>query len=313
MSDATGRAVIRNAGAEGLVGARHADALVAHAVDEMLDRARRGMAGSQTLDLHGPPPRVLRIDGVPLTVDGSPDGALVLIEDISGHRRVEAVRRDFVANVSHELRTPVGGIALLAETLAGEDDPEVIHRLAGRLQDEADRMRRIIEALLDLSRLEIADGTRHQRVPVAKLVEQAVGLVHPLAVRRQITIKASPVPPHLAVRGDESQLISALHNLLDNAAKYSEAGTEVRVGTDPVGDSVDLVVADRGIGIPADDLERIFERFYRVDPARSRDTGGTGLGLAIVRHVASNHGGSVTVTSREGEGSTFTLRLPVAR
>ncbi|HUP68820.1 MAG TPA: ATP-binding protein [Acidimicrobiales bacterium] len=312
VSDATGRVLIRNRGAERLVGARHADALVAHAVDELLDQARRGIAGSHTLDLYGPPPQVLRIDGVPLDVDGRPDGAMVLIEDISEHRRTEAVRRDFVANVSHELRTPVGGIALLAETLAAEDDPEVTRRLAGRLQAEADRMKRIIEALLDLSRLEIADGGRRQPVPVHLLVDQAVDLVRPAARYHDVTVSVSPVPPDLAVLGDDSQLTSALHNLLDNAVKYSEAATDVEIRAERSGESVHLTVADHGIGIPSDDLERIFERFYRVDRARSRATGGTGLGLAIVRHVASNHGGDVVVASREGEGSTFTVRLPAA-
>jgi len=312
ISDASGQLLVRNAGAERLVGARHADALVAHAVDELLKQARQGIAGSHTLDLYGPPPQVLRIDGVPLDVDGRADGALVLIEDISEHRRIEAVRRDFVANVSHELRTPVGGIALLAETLASEDDPVVTRRLAGRLQAEADRMKRIIEALLDLSRLEIAEGRRREPVPVRTLVDQAVGLARPAAHYSQVTISVSPVEGGMAVVGDVSQLTSALHNLLDNAVKYSEPGTEVQITAQKVDNSVHLTVADHGLGIPSDDLERIFERFYRVDRARSRATGGTGLGLAIVRHVATNHGGDVLVTSREGEGSTFTLRLPGA-
>jgi two-component system, OmpR family, sensor histidine kinase SenX3 len=221
------------------------------------------------------------------------------------------VRRDFVANISHELKTPVGALGLLAETLLAEDEPEVARRLAERMLTEAFRVAHTIDDLLELSRIEGADDTSYVDAPVDQLIAEAVERVQGGADQRGISIDVESTPVPLAVSGDRRQLVSAVYNLIDNAVKYSEDGSsvEVRSGTD--GRWVEIAVRDHGVGIPQRDLERVFERFYRVDRARSRETGGTGLGLAIVRHVANNHAGEVRVDSREGEGSTFTLRLPI--
>jgi two-component system sensor histidine kinase SenX3 len=238
-------------------------------------------------------------------------GALVVVDDVTDRRRLEAVRSDFVANISHELKTPVGAIGLLAETLLAEDDPAVVRRLAERMVGEAFRVGRTIDDLLALTQIEAEEGGRRDQVPVHLFVAEAVERVRPAAEQQGITIEVEEAAPRLVVLGDRRQLVSAAYNLLDNAVQYSDAGSSVQVQARTDGRWVDLSVADHGIGIPPRDLERVFERFYRVDRARSRKTGGTGLGLAIVRHVASNHAGDVRVESVEGEGSTFTLRLPV--
>jgi two-component system sensor histidine kinase SenX3 len=207
----------------------------------------------------------------------------------------------------------VGSLGLLAETLAGEDDPEIVDRLAWRIQAEAQRVARIMDDLLDLTRIESEETPTREPVPVHLMVAQAVERVRPIAEQRGIRIRIGEPPHSLSVLGDRRQLVSALYNLLENAVKYSERGSAVEVGGRTDGHWVELRVRDHGMGIPAHDLERIFERFYRVGRGRGREAGGaggTGLGLAIVRHVASNHGGEVRVESHEGEGSTFTLRLP---
>jgi two-component system sensor histidine kinase SenX3 len=307
IADAEGHVVVRNRVADSFADARHSDALVEAAIDELLAEALEGHEGTRPIDLFGPPRRTLVIAATPL-----PDGALVVVDDISERRRLEATRRDFVANISHELKTPVGAMGLLAETLLAEDDRQVASRLAERIVNEAFRLDRTIEDLLVLSRIEGEESAAHEPVPVRLLVEEAVERIRPAAEQAAIDVTVGDIEPELAMLGDRRQLVSALYNLLDNAVKYSDEGDEVQVRAVAIGTSVALEVEDHGIGIPKADLERVFERFYRVDQARSRTTGGTGLGLAIVRHVASNHDGEVRVESRLGEGSTFTLIVPAA-
>ncbi len=302
-----GRVVFRNQAAASLMGTRLGEALASQALVELLQSARSGQSTAKVLDLHGPPRRTLTVWGVPMGEDGT---AAVIIEDVSERKRLDAVRRDFVANVSHELKTPVGALGLLAETMASEDDPDVVHRLAERVQAEAFRVARIIEELLNLSRLEAEEAPHHEPTSVHAVVAGAVDQARPSATLRQVEIRVGEVPRRWCVMGDRRQLVSALFNLLDNAVKYSDVGSLVEVGATSDGSFVDLVVRDHGLGIPTRDLDRIFERFYRVDQGRGRHTGGTGLGLAIVRHVAHNHHGEVLVDSREGEGSAFTLRVP---
>jgi two-component system sensor histidine kinase SenX3 len=310
--DETGTLVLHNRQHGELETNRQVAALVAAAVERLVGEAGSGGAATETLVLHGPPPRTLDITAVPLESDGQALGTIAFIEDISERRRLEAVRRDFAANVSHELRTPIGALAVLAETLAVEDDPAVTRRLVSHITTEAERAGRLIEDLLDLSRIE-AEGVRtDELVDTNEVTDTAADRVLPLARQRDVEVVVTRTEPAPLVRGDERQLVSAVANLLDNAVKYSEPGSKVEVESSRSGGWVRIAVRDRGIGIPTKDLERIFERFYRVDRARSRETGGTGLGLAIVRHVATNHGGHVLVRSREGEGSTFTLRLPLA-
>jgi two-component system sensor histidine kinase SenX3 len=238
---------------------------------------------------------------------------LLLVEDQTERRRVEEVRRDFVANTSHELKTPVGALALLAETVEdAADDPEAVRRFAGRMRQEANRLTNLVQDMITLSRIQAAEPIPDP-VPVDldAVVAEALDRGRMKATSRGIELAANGAR-RLSVLGDEELLITALRNLLDNAVAYSPEKTKVVVSTQLDGRHVvELSVSDQGIGIPERDLERIFERFYRVDPARSRVTGGTGLGLAIVKHVTAAHGGKVTVTSKEGAGSTFTLRLPV--
>jgi two-component system sensor histidine kinase SenX3 len=237
----------------------------------------------------------------------------LLLDDVTETRRLEAVRRDFVANVSHELKTPVGALTLLAEAVQdAADDPEAIRRFASRMQHEGTRLGRLVAELIELSRLQGAEPLPSPVVvDVDEIVAEAVDRTR-LAAESAGIVVVSGGQGRLAVRGNETQLVTALVNLVDNAIAYSPAGTRVAVGTRRGDGYVEISVSDQGIGIAERDLERVFERFYRSDPARSRATGGTGLGLAIVKHIATNHGGGVSVWSVEGSGSTFTLRLPAA-
>lgn len=242
---------------------------------------------------------------------------LLLVEDLTEARRIEAVRRDFVANVSHELKTPVGALSLLSEAVMdASDDPEAVTRFAGRMQIEATRLTNLVQELIDLSRVQNDDPLEDSEpVSVDELVAEAIDRSRQPASTKQITM-VSGGAADLYVWGSRGQLAAALGNLVENAVNYSPAHTRVGIAARrvaaPAGDVIEIAVTDQGIGIPDKDKERVFERFYRVDPARSRATGGTGLGLAIVKHVAASHGGEVTVWSTEGQGSTFTLRLPEA-
>ncbi len=237
---------------------------------------------------------------------------LLLVEDQTERRRVEEVRRDFVANTSHELKTPVGALALLAETVEdAADDPEAVRRFAGRMRQEATRLTNLVQDMITLSRIQAVEPIPDPvLVDLDAVVAEALDRCRMKAAARGIELASTGVRG-LFVRGDEELLVTALRNLLDNAVAYSPEKTRVVVSARQTSaDLLEMAVTDQGIGIPERDLERIFERFYRVDPARSRVTGGTGLGLAIVKHVTAAHGGRVTVSSREGAGSTFTLCLP---
>ncbi len=307
VAAASGRVRYRNPAARAMSGT-HLGLLVDDTVDSLLEAARRGQAATKTLELYGPPRLAMVIAASPL-----PDGeAMATIEDVSQRRRVDAVRTDFVANISHELKTPVGALAVLAEALLDEDDPAVVQRVADRMVLESHRVARTIDDLLELSRIELGEEPVRDVVDVVAVVAEAVDRARPLAEPQGITIHALEQPADVRATGDRRQLVSALGNLVENAVKYSEPGASVQVRVRVEGRWAELMVADHGIGIPAGDHDRIFERFYRVDRARSRDTGGTGLGLSIVRHVATNHGGEVLVSSQEGEGSTFVLRIPLA-
>ncbi|MCU1344476.1 MAG: histidine kinase, partial [Acidimicrobiia bacterium] len=270
---------------------------------------RAGVAQRRTLELFGPPRRTISIHTIAL---GDSGGAVALLEDVTERLRLEAVRRDFVANISHELRTPVGALAILAETLEAEDDPETVDRLAQRLHSEAHRVGRLIDDLLELTRIEGSELRSQERLVAADLILEAAERLRPLAAEKGISVELHEPPERLLFVGDRRQVASALGNLLQNAVRYSEPGATVEVWTSRSNDQVEFKVVDHGIGIPANQVDRIFERFYRVDRARTRETGGTGLGLSIVRHVVDNHRGSIAVESVEGVGSTFTMRLPTA-
>ncbi|TDE94241.1 two-component sensor histidine kinase [Occultella glacieicola] len=238
---------------------------------------------------------------------------LLLADDQTAQRRLEEVRRDFVANVSHELKTPVGAIALLAETAAdAADDPELVRRFAGKMQREAVRLSALVQEIIELSRLQAPDNeVGYVDVSVDGVVTEAVDRIRVEAESREITVVVGGTTG-LHVLGDHALLVTAVRNLLDNALRYSDNGTRVSVGVRPRDGIAEIAVVDQGPGISSENAGRVFERFFRVDPARSRDTGGTGLGLSIVKHVAQNHGGEVTLWSAPGRGSTFTLRIPLA-
>ena len=303
--------LLRNRAAQRFVGARHGDSLVEAAVARLAATAMRGAAEREELELFGPPRMVFMLEGEPHSTAHGTVGAVVRIRDISDARRVDEIRRDFVANVSHELRTPVGALGLLAETIADEPDSEVVRQFAERMVREAERLAHTIDDLLDLSMIENEEIVEPVPVAVVSVIDDAVSQMSNAASIAQILVNVGEVAD-VKVLGDRRQLVSAVFNLLDNAVKYSGSGSSVTVSAGLRDGLVDIVVRDRGIGIPSRDLERIFERFYRVDRARSRESGGTGLGLSIVRHVAAAHNGSVAVVSHEGEGSTFTIKIPVS-
>ncbi len=312
FADAAGELAFANRTASAYFDARHGDALVGSAIEELIAQVlAEDRPADRTLDLFGPPRRALQLRAVPLSPDGGATaGVYLVVEDVSERQRLEAVRRDFVANISHELKTPVGALSVLAETLVGETDPAVVRRLADRMQAEAGRVAQTIDDLLELSRIEAGESSEPEEVPIRAVVTEAVDRTRYAGEQLGVALEMEPVDAALTVLGDRRQLVSAVSNLCHNAVKYSDTGTTVSVRARAAADDVEVEVVDHGVGIPAADLDRIFERFYRVDRARSRDTGGTGLGLAIVNHVVQNHRGSVSVCSHEGEGSTFVLRLP---
>jgi two-component system, OmpR family, sensor histidine kinase SenX3 len=283
------------------------------AVPELAELAHEvrqdGQIRTIELDLTAPghPPRLITARVAPL----GPRLILALADDRTRERRLEAVRRDFVANVSHELKTPVGAVQLLAEASRGAaDDPEAVIKFSKRILKETTRLGRLVQQIIELSRLQGDDPLESPAtVSVDKVVSVAVDFSTIDAEARDIDL-AVVGDQGLEVTGNEEQITAAVSNLVANAVAYSNEGSSVTVRTAGTDDAVEISVIDQGIGIPAGEIDRIFERFYRIDPARHRSTGGTGLGLSIVKHIAATHGGDVTVWSVEGQGSTFTLVLP---
>jgi len=238
---------------------------------------------------------------------------LLLAEDRTEAHRLDEVRRDFVANISHELKTPIASVSLLAEALdQAADEPEQVRRFAGRLTVEASRLAHITSEVIELSRLQARDALRPDvLVRVDEVVAAAVDQNRVVAAAKHVEI-AARASSKAEVYGDRALMVVAVHNLVSNAIAYSNEGGRVGVGVRVHGGTVEIAVTDQGIGLESDDLDRIFERFYRVDQARSRNTGGSGLGLSIVKHTVQNHGGDVRVWSQPGRGSTFMIRLPLA-
>jgi two-component system sensor histidine kinase SenX3 len=286
--------------------------LMSNELAELVAQVRRDGQIRQTellMARQGTTPRHVTVRVAPL----SSTLVLALVEDRTRERRVETVRRDFVANVSHELKTPVGAIRLLSEAVCdAADDPVAVRRFAGRMLAESDRLSRLVQQIIELSRLQDDDPLD---APVAVAVDDVVAAAVDAS---SIDANASNIQivtggvHGLKVFGNEEQVRAAVSNLVANAVAYSGADSTVLVSTKTDEQMVEISVVDQGIGIPSGELDRIFERFYRVDPARHRSTGGTGLGLSIVKHVAATHGGEIRVWSVEGQGSTFTLTLPRA-
>jgi len=303
-----GAVVFQNAPAAALLDAGATAAR--ETVLRLLAMAADGTADSTSAEIDGPPPRTLRLESYPLHDEQRTLGGIVVIEDQSQQNRHEAARREFVENIGQELKRPVGSLGLLAETLAAEKDPAVVARLSRRLQNEAQRVSRVVDDLMLLSRMDAEEHPAPEAVPVHLIVAQAAERVRAAAQDKDMTVNFGEPAQRLTVMGDRREFVAAVYNLLDNAVKYSPARSVVEVRGRPEGDWVEISVKDTGIGIPEADLEHIFERFYRVEGARARHVGGTGLGLAIVRHVVGSHRGEVRVESEEGEGSTFVVRLP---
>jgi two-component system sensor histidine kinase SenX3 len=291
------------------------DGRLVHAAmrDMVTDVRRDGVIRDEELDVPRGPVGPARLMVQVRVAQVTPDHVLLLAEDLTQARRLEAIRRDFVVNVSHELKTPVGALSLLAETVQdAADDPEAVRRFSGRMRAEAARLSALVHEIIELSRLQVAGALEDvEAVGVDDVVAEAVDRARTGADAKQIRIAAGG-DRGVTVFGDHNLLVTAVRNLLDNAVAYSPEGTRVSLGVRRRGELVEIAVVDEGVGIAEADQDRVFERFYRVDPARSRDTGGTGLGLSIVKHVAADHGGDVSVWSQPGRGSTFTLRLPVA-
>ena len=312
--DDEGDVVYANSAADAFVGGRHGNAVAERRIGEVAAHVTAtGSGATDELDLYSPRRRRLRLQAVPLREGGQE--VVVFVEDVTEQRRIEAIRRDFVANVSHELKTPLGALSVLAETLDDTDDPELRRRLSMRLMDQATRMSALVDDILNLSHVE-SGTTSSQPLFVNDVLREAAGAVALTAAAASVAVEVKEADPSLRVAGDRRQRASAVTNLLDNAIKYSRwdgdgpaAEPVVVEGFEDAGKAV-IRVSDQGIGIPEAHKERIFERFYRVDPARSRATGGTGLGLAIVRHVVLNHNGDIGVESAPGGGSIFTIVLP---
>lgn len=296
---------LRNNAAAAMTGVRYVDILVDQAVDEMLETIVTSKSSERILEAVAGTTRFFKIRGQAI----DQQKAIVTVEDITEKSRIDTVQTDFVANLSHELKTPIGAVAALADSLNGETETEVVWRLAERIVTESHRMSRIVDDLLDLSRVEFGGTEEWSDVDLGSVLVEAVGTNQHAAKRQGLGLSLTG-SAELLVRGDRSQLVSVISNLVDNAIKYSEAGGVVLVEGMNQGDEVVVTVTDHGIGIAERDQKRIFERFYRVDKARSRATGGTGLGLSIVRHIVLEHGGSIDVRSEEGIGSTFMVRLP---
>ena len=271
-------------------------------IQEVTMELPRGPLGTGIHDL------LVRV--IPLNIDGL---ICILIFDDSEMRRLDAIRRDFVANISHELKTPIGALSILSEAVLGAcDDPEAIVRFANRMQTESKRLTDLVQEIINLSRLQDDDPLKNAKlIDLNEVLLDAIDQSELNATARTIELVYSE-QAMARIKGDQSQIIMAISNLIENAINYSPEGTRVAIALRVNDGLAEVSITDQGIGIPEKDLERIFERFYRVDPARSRATGGTGLGLSIVKHVATNHGGDVLVWSVENAGSTFTIRFPIA-
>ena len=284
------------------------DAVLPLALRTAIQDSRERLEPTSVLVETGVPTRWLRG-----TITPAADGAtLVVVRDVTQQRQLEDVRRDFVANASHELKTPAATIQAVAETLgqAAADDPAAVPRFASQLEREAVRLSRIVADLLDLSRLE-SGSALDEVVSLGAAAREEGQRLEESAGRAGVTLEIL-TESEQPVRGSQRDLTLLVRNLIDNAVRYSHEGDKVQVEVDSDGEDVTLRVTDTGIGIPSRDISRIFERFYRVDRARSRETGGTGLGLAIVKHVVDNHGGSLEVESELGLGTTFRITLPAA-
>ncbi|MHB0999417.1 MAG: two-component system histidine kinase PnpS [Armatimonadota bacterium] len=286
---------------------------LSHDIAELVERVlRTGTSASLEIQLLTPPQTYLDVYAATIELADSDTGAVLVMHDISAAKSMDSVRRDFVANVSHELRTPLASIRAMAETIAirGRKDPAMAETFSQRIMTEADRLTALSDDLLDLAKIEAERRTiGTETFPLSEIVSQAISQLQPGATHKDIELY-SDIADDICVDADRDAVCQILTNLVDNAIKYTLQGGKVHLSASNEKNHVAINVTDTGVGIPAADLPRIFERFYRVDRARSRESGGTGLGLSIVKHLVEAHGGKVNVSSIPGTGSTFTFTLP---
>lgn len=300
---------------EQTIGLRLWEVLRQRDVTDLADRGLAGRAEEREIALQTSPERLYRVRSFPFQHRGGL-GVWLTFDDLTHARRLENVRKDFVANVSHELKTPLTALRAALETLVdgAVDDPVAAKDFLSTAQDQVERLQRLIDDLLTLSRLEKPGaaapvGARSEVAEIARRVATALG---PLARKKNVSISLGDAPPGLSVALPSDELTQILMNLIDNAIKFNRENGRVTLSAQRVGATIVVKVNDTGVGIAAEDQERLFERFYRVDKARTRETGGTGLGLSIVKHIVENHGGRVSVQSAPDAGSCFTVVLPPA-
>ena len=314
VADERGTIVYANPVGHNFLEGKIGDATARNRLNQLIERVTStGSAEQLEVDVYTPVRRFLRLRAVPLPGTATWDhAAVVYVRDLSGRRRVEAMRRDFLTNAGHEMKTPLGALAILAETIGDTDDPETRRRLADRLSSEANRMAQVVDDIVTLADIESLE-TPFEPVRIERVIDEAPTRVSVVAAESDVGVKVDGSECPAVVVGNSEQLTSAVLNLLDNAVKYSPRGGDVTVGVRCGDDEVTITVEDHGSGISSEDLDRVFERFYRIQEGRGRSSGGTGLGLSIVRNVAESHGGSVSVESTPAEGSKFTLRFPTAK
>ncbi|MBI4744356.1 MAG: PAS domain S-box protein [Actinobacteria bacterium] len=317
VTDAQGRIVILNSAAEKIFGLSRekTEGNTGHQrLDSLIKQSIQGKKLKEELTLAYPQKRIIKVKTVPLkNKNGEITGAIAICGDVTKVRQLEKIREEFIANVSHELRTPISAIRASAETLlnGAQGDPRATKQFLENIHKESERLSFLVADILDLSRLE-SDKIRYpkRKVPISKIVNEITDRFSSKAKEKQIKLKTKTPLPSLELKINEKDIALALSNLLDNACKYTPIGGEIEIEVKEIKEQVVIFVKDTGIGIPPQDLPRIFERFYRVDKGRSRETGGTGIGLSIVKHVAEKHGGRAQVESNLGKGSKFTILLP---
>ena len=309
FADKTGKIVHRNPASLSFF--NEYEKIINETLTELIEVSLSGVQLIRELNLDQATDKKAKFISQPIEIDDHLFGTVIVMQDISEEERLNATRRDFVANISHELKTPIGAMVLLAETLYEEEEPNLVKDLSNRIAQEAQRLAGTIDDLSALSQIEHGSQESYELIPISYPVEAAISRANPTAEKRSVSIRYTPPESEYFLKGDSIQITSAVYNLIENAIKYSEEGTgEITITTLSRENQIELTIQDNGIGIPEASHERVFERFYRVDPSRSRSSGGTGLGLAIVRHVVINHQGSIALDSTEGTGSTFTILLP---
>ena len=314
VADERGTIVYANPVGRGFLEGKLGDATARNRLTQLIERVTTtGSPEQLEVDVYTPARRFVRLRAVPLpgTVT-SGHAVAVYVRDLSGRRRVEAMRRDFLTNAGHEMKTPLGALAILAETISDTEDPETRRRLAERLSSEANRLAQVVDDIVTLADIESLE-TPFDVVRIDAVVDDAVSRVSVVAAEAGVDVEVDGSACSAVVVGNSEQLTSAVSNLLDNAVKYSLRGGDVAVAVRCDDDEVTITVEDHGSGISSEHLDRVFERFYRIQEGRGRSSGGTGLGLSIVRNVAESHGGLVSVESTPAEGSKFTLRFPTAK